>query len=271
MSEHDPIEGQPSASRREFLSTGVAVVTAASTQDCPSFGAVKALTFDVFGTVVDWRTSIVREGHILTKAKGLRVNWAEFADAWRAGYRPAMDKVQSGELPWTTIDGLNRLILDDLLNQFQIDGLSEAEIDHLNRAWHRLMPWPDSVAGLNRLRSRYVLATLSNGNVSLLVNMARNAGLPWDCVLSAELARRYKPDPEAYLTAARLLGLEPAQVMMVAAHAGDLQASKKVGFRTAFVSRPLEFGPDRQGGTVSESEVDVVAADFLDLAVKLGT
>jgi 2-haloacid dehalogenase len=246
---------------------------AASAQGCPApaFGSVKALTFDVFGTVVDWRGSVIREGEMLTKTKGLRVNWAEFIDAWRAGYRPAMDKVLKGELPWITIDGLNRLILNDLLKQFQIEGMSEDEIDHLNRAWHRLMPWPDSVPGLNRLRSRYVLATLSNGNVSLLVNMAKNAGLPWDCVLSAELAKRYKPDPEAYLTAARLLGLDPAQVMMVAAHPGDLRASKKVGFRTAFVSRPLEFGPDKKGDTVSETEVDVVASDFLDLAAKLST
>jgi 2-haloacid dehalogenase len=181
-----------------------------------------------------------------------------------------MDKVRSGALPWTTIDGLHRRVLDDLLKQFRIEGLTEEEMDHLNRAWHRLTPWPDAVGGLNRLRSRYIVATLSNGNISLLVNMAKKAGLPWDCVLSAELAQHYKPDPEAYLTTARLLGLEPAQVMMVAAHAEDLRASKKVGFRTAFVARPLEYGPDRKTDIVSQAEVDVVASDFIDLAVKLG-
>jgi 2-haloacid dehalogenase len=252
---------------------------AVSTDDCggkaapASTSGVKALTFDVFGTVVDWRSSIIREGELLAKAKGFRIDWAQFADAWRAGYVPAMDKVQRGEIPWTTIDGLNRLILNELLKRFQVKGLSVAEIDHLNSAWHRLMPWPDSVSGLNRLRSRYILATLSNGNVALLVNMAKNAGLPWDCVLSAELARHYKPHPEAYLTAARLLGLEPAQVMMVAAHPGDLEAARKVGFKTAFVHRPLEFGPDKNGITASEAgaAADVVASDFLDLAMKLGS
>ena len=240
-------------------------------QTSPNSRSVKALAFDVFGTVVDWRSSIIREGQLLTKARGLHVDWPAFADAWRAGYRPAMDRVRSGALPWLTIDALHRRILDDLLKQFGIDGLTEQEIDHLNRAWHRLTPWPDVVSGLNRLRSRYILATLSNGNIALLVNMAKYAGLQWDCVLSAELAKRYKPDPEAYLTAARLLGLEPGQVMMVAAHAEDLRASKKVGMRTAFVSRPLEYGPDRRVDTVADADVDIVAADFLDLAVKLAT
>jgi 2-haloacid dehalogenase len=240
-----------------------------ATQTSRSIGSVKALAFDVFGTVVDWRSSIIREGQLLSQSRGLRVDWPKFVDAWRAGYRPAMDKVRSGEWPWLNIDELHHRILDDLLQQFRIEGLSDDEIDHLNRAWHRLMPWPEAVSGLNRLRSRYILATLSNGNISLLVNMAKNAGLPWDCVLSAELAKHYKPDPEAYLTTARLLGIEPAQVMMVAAHAEDLRASKKVGFRTAFVSRPLEYGPDRKTEAMSETEVDVVASDFLDLSAKL--
>jgi 2-haloacid dehalogenase len=236
----------------------------------PAWGSVKALTFDVFGTVVDWRSSIIREGQLLTKTKGLRVDWAKFADAWRAGYRPAMNRIRKGEQPWSNIDGLHRVIINDLLRQFEIEGLSEEDIDHLNRVWHRLMPWPDSVPGLERLRSRYVLAALSNGNMSLLVNMAKDAGLPWDCVLSAELAGHYKPDPEVYQMAARLLGLSPNEVMMVAAHPDDLRASKKVGFRTAFVSRLLEYGTDRQGETVSKTDVDIVASDFLDLAGKLG-
>jgi len=286
MTAEKPDEALTPASRREFISAGVASVALAkigtgsggttSAKVRPdrgtsqALGNVRALTFDVFGTVVDWRTSIIREGQLLTRARGIKVDWTEFADAWRAGYQPAMGRVRKGELPWMTIDGLHRLILDDLLKQFAIRGLTEGETDHLNRAWHRLMPWPDSVPGLNRLRSRYILATLSNGNISLLVNMAKNAGLPWDCILSAELAERYKPDPKVYQTAARLLGLPPERVMMVAAHPGDLQASKKVGFKTAFVSRPLEYGPAREADSVSETEVDLVASDFLDLAMKLG-
>ena len=184
-----------------------------------------------------------------------------------------MARARTGQLPWTNIDGLHRMVLNDLLRQFNIEGLSEQEIDHLNRAWHRLTPWPDSVAGLSRLKARYVLSTLSNGNVALLVNMAKNAGLPWDCVLSAELFGHYKPDPEVYLGAARLFGLKPAQVMMTAAHLDDLQAAKKVGLRAAFVTRPLEYGPDQKADTAAEGEgiADVIASDFLDLAAKLGT
>jgi 2-haloacid dehalogenase len=235
----------------------------------PLARSVKALTFDVFGTVVDWRSSIIREGQLLGKTNGLTVDWPRFADAWRAGYGPAMNRVRKGEIPWTSLDGLHRGILSDLLVQFGIKGLTETQIDQLNRVWHRLMPWPDSVPGLNRLRCRYVLATLSNGNMSLLVNMAKNVGLPWDCVLSAELARHYKPDAEVYQMAARLLDLPPAQVMMVAAHPEDLQAARKVGFKTAFVARPLERGPD-QKPRPGPADVDVNASDILDLAEKLG-
>lgn len=230
---------------------------------------VKALTFDVFGTVVDWRTSIVREGEALNRARGWTVDWALFADKWRAGYGPSMAQVRKGELPWTKIDALHRMILDRLAGEFRLTGLSEEEADHLNRVWHRLRPWPDAVAGLTRLKKKYVIATLSNGNVSLLTNMAKHAGLPWDCVLSAELSRHYKPDPEAYLSAADLLGLKPEQVMMVAAHAGDLRAAAKTGMRTAFVARPLEHGPGKKAETAPEG-VDVTARDFGDLASQLG-
>ena len=231
--------------------------------------AIKALTFDVFGTVVDWRGSVIREGEALGKVKGLNVDWPRFADAWRGGYRPAMDRVRSGDLPWTKIDDLHRMILDGLLDEFGITGLAEAEKVHLNRAWHRLYPWPDAVGGLIRLRGRFVVATLSNGDVALLTNMAKHAGLPWDCILSAELANHYKPDPEVYRTAADLLGLRPEQVMMVAAHNGDLRAAKAVGFRTAFVPRPMEYGEDRTPETTPDPSVDVVADDFHDLADKL--
>ncbi|MEM7538427.1 MAG: haloacid dehalogenase type II [Chloroflexota bacterium] len=227
---------------------------------------IKALTFDVFGTVVDWRSTIIREGQALGQQKNLAIDWAAFADAWRAGYAPSMQRVRVGELPWMNIDALHRLILDDLLVQFNITDLSEDEIDHLNRVWHRLDPWPDAKEGLERLRQQYIVTTLSNGNVSLLTNMAKNADLRWDCILSAELAHHYKPDPEAYLTAARLLGLEPSQVMMVAAHHSDLIAAQAVGFATAYVHRPDEFGADRKKPLEPMPTIDFVAQDFHDLA-----
>lgn len=230
--------------------------------------ALKALAFDVFGTVVDWRASIIREGELLGAAKGLRVDWAAFADAWRAGYRPAMDRVMRGESGWANIDRLHREILDSLLVRFAIAGLREEEIEHLNRAWHRLMPWPDAVPGLNRLRARYVLATLSNGNISLLVDMAKHAGLPWDCVLSGELIGKYKPDLEVYRMAARLLGVAPGELMLVAAHPPDLQAAQRAGLKAAYVPRPLEHGA-RRGAPPADPSFDVVASDFLDLAAKL--
>jgi 2-haloacid dehalogenase len=231
-------------------------------------GAVKALVFDVFGTVVDWRGSIIREGEEWTRRTGRKVDWPKFADRWRAGYQPAMDRVRKGTWPWLRIDELHRRILDELLVEFDMSGLSEAEKDHWNRVWHRLRPWPDSVAGLTRLRSRYTLATLSNGNMSLLINMAKHAGLPWDAVLSAELFRHYKPDREVYLGAADMLGHEPDAVMMVAAHTGDLRAARGCGLRTAFVHRPLEHGAG--GPKESPDGFDVVASDFLALAGKLG-
>ncbi len=226
---------------------------------------VKALTFDVFGTVVDWYSSIVAEGEKFGETHGIEIDWTQFALKWRAGYGPAMNKVRHGELPWQNIDALHRLILDDLLAEFNFIDMSEAEKDDLNRVWHRLQPWPDVVSGLTRLRKRYIVATLSNGNVALLTNMAKFAGLPWDCILSAELTRHYKPDPEVYQTAAALLGLSPCEVMMVAAHAGDLRASQAVGFQTALVPRPLEYGP---GGVqeVTAHPSDLVASDFNELA-----
>ena len=230
---------------------------------------IRALVFDVFGTVVDWRASITREGRILGRRKRLRADWAAFADAWRAGYRPAMARVRSGDLPWMKIDDLHRMILDGLLKQFSIRGLAEAEIDDLNRAWHRLRPWPDARRGLARLKRHHVIATLSNGNVALLVNMAKNARLPWDTVLSAELFHHYKPDPETYLGAAQLLGFAPAEVMMVAAHKDDLRAAMACGLRTAFVRRPLEYGPNVRMDVTADRAFDYNADDFLDLSRQL--
>ena len=231
--------------------------------------AVRALAFDVFGTVVDWRSTIIREGSALGAAKGLRVDWAAFADAWRDGYGPAMNRVRTGELPWKTIDELHRIILDGLLERFGIEGLSESEKDSLNRVWHRLDPWPDATEGLARLKRKFIVASLSNGNVALLVNMAKHAGLPWDAVLSAELAGRYKPDRAVYLKAASLLGLGPEAVMMVAAHKGDLRAAASAGLRTAFVPRPKER-PNRQIDLSFDTAFDVNASDFLELASQLG-
>jgi 2-haloacid dehalogenase len=231
---------------------------------------VHALTFDVFGTVVDWRTSIIREGEILGRAKGIEADWEVFADAWRGLYQPQMSKVREGKLPWTKLDDLHRMALVQLLDEFGIAGLSEEEIDEFNRAWHRLDPWPDSVEGLTRLHRRYPLATLSNGNVALLMNMARRAGLPWDAILGAEVARHYKPQPESYLMTADFLGMGPEECMLVAAHNGDLVAASKVGFRTAFIHRPTEYGPSQSTDLKAEHEFDVVAKDLIDLADRLG-
>ena len=231
---------------------------------------VKALTFDVFGTVVDWRGSLIAEGADFSRSRHVQVDWPKFADRWRAGYGPAMNLVRTGKLPWMKIDQLHRRILDQLLEEFQVTGLTEADKDHLNRAWHRLRPWPDAVEGLTRLKRKFIIATLSNGNVSLLTNMAKHAGLPWDVILSAELAGHYKPDPETYLTAAKLLDLTPGEIMMVAAHPDDLAAAARVGFQTAYVPRPLEHGPGGKPGAALGQEFNVTAANFVELASRLG-
>ena len=230
----------------------------------------KALAFDVFGTVVDWRSSIIAELAEFGRVHNVEADWPAMADGWRAGYAPAMNRVRSGELPWTRIDDLHRMILDELLAEAGITSIAEDAVDHLNRAWHRLDPWPDSVAGLARLKERFVIATLSNGNVSLLTNMAKRAGLPWDCVISAELFGHYKPDKEAYLGCADLLGVQPEELMLVAAHPSDLRAARDVGLRTAFVSRPKEYGPNQRPPRMEDGEFDVTATDFPDLADRLG-
>lgn len=230
---------------------------------------MKALAFDVFGTVVDWRGSIIREAEALGAERGVSADWAAFADAWRAGYWPAMQRVRSGALPWLKIDALHRLILDELLPEFGLHRLAEAEIDYLNRVWHRLDPWPDSVRGLTCLKTRFIITTLSNGNFSLLTNMAKRAALPWDCVISAELFHHYKPDPETYLGAAELLGIAPAELMLVACHPDDLRAAKAAGCKTGYVARLLEFGPGVALPELADDEFDIVAADFIALADKL--
>ena len=236
-----------------------------------SAASVRALLFDVFGTVVDYRSTIIREGAQLNEAKGLMVSWGAFADAWRGRYRPNMDRVGRGELPWMNLDALHRMALDEVLREFGVTGLSEEETVRLNRVWHRLDPWPDAVAGLTRLRTRFVVATLSNGNVALLVAMAKHAGLPWDCIFSAELAHAYKPDPRTYRLAVELLDLLPEQVMMVAAHPSDLHAAQAQGLKAAFVPRPFEYGPDVSLDLTPDPHFDVVATDLVDLARQLGT
>ena len=233
-------------------------------------GSVKALVFDVFGTVVDWHGSILRELTSFGRERGITVDWQAFTEDWRKGYQPAMQRVRCGELPWCKIDELHRLILDDLLAKYRIGGLAEAEIDHVNRAWHRLDPWPDAVAGLSRLKRRFIIGTLSNGNIALLTNMAKHAGLPWDCILSAETFGHYKPDPEVYLGAGKILGLQPEQVMMTAAHTFDLDAAAKLGLRTAYVHRPNERPNAPPHAMPGADAYDAVVSSFEELADKLG-
>ncbi|HEX9672385.1 MAG TPA: haloacid dehalogenase type II [Burkholderiales bacterium] len=231
---------------------------------------IRALVFDVFGTVVDWHGSVAREVRELARVKGLRVNAAKFAKAWRAGYRPAMDRVRRGEAPFEKIDVIHRAILEDVLQQFKIATLTEAEKAHLNLVWHRLRPWPDAVRGLKRLKLKFVVATLSNGNTGLLVDMAKHGGLPWDCVFSSDTFKLFKPDPGMYLGAAGMLDQKPEEVMMVASHKSDLRAAAGCGLKTAFVKRPHEHG---RGGTPDiepEPDFTVNAESFLDLADQLG-
>ena len=235
-----------------------------------SISGVKAMTFDTFGTVVDWRSSIIAEGQALGDAKGLSVDWVAFTDAWKTCYRPGMERVSRGEVPWTNVDDIYRAKLDDLLVEFGITGLTEEDIVNFNRVWHRLDPWPDSVAGLTRLKNKYVLSTLSNGNFACLVNMGKRAGLPWDCVLTAENFRHYKPDPEAYLMAIELLGVDAGEVMMVAAHNYDLRHAASHGMRTAFVRRHTEYGPGQTTDLEADGDWDVIVENIEELADAMG-
>jgi 2-haloacid dehalogenase len=224
------------------------------------------LAFDIFGTVVDWHGSITREVAALCP----QVDADAFALAWRSGYQPAMQRVRSGELGWTLIDDLHRMILDDLLPAFGLTNLTEAQKQHLNKVWHRLDPWPDTVAGLTRLKARHTICSLSNGNIGLLTNMAKRAGLPWDCVLSAEVFRAYKPDPATYLGVARVFDVAPSDVMLVAAHQDDLAAARACGLRTAYIERPLEFGAKHPKDVSPEVDNTIHAKSLLHLAEQLG-
>jgi 2-haloacid dehalogenase len=226
---------------------------------------VKVLAFDIFGTVVDWHGSVAREVDRLD----LGINGSEFALAWRAGYKPAMEKVMSGELGWTLIDDLHRYILNDVLAQFGVDSLDEQQKRDLNKVWHRLDAWPDAVEGLTRLKSRYIICTLSNGNLGLLTEMAKKAGLPWDCILSAEVFRKYKPDPGTYLGVANVFDLPPEEVMLVAAHHSDLAAARACGLKTAYVERPMEYGASQVKNVSPRSENTLHAESIIHLATIL--
>ena len=229
--------------------------------NCP----IKVIAFDVFGTTVDWHGSIMQE----IQQMGLNIDADQFANAWRSGYEPAMAEVRKGAKTWTKIDVLHRMILDRILDDFKVTHLSEEQIQHLNLIWHRLHPWADTVEGLLLLKRRFKIVTLSNGNLGLLANMAKFAGLPWDLILSAEIFRHYKPDPETYLGVADIFDVQPQEVMLVATHTNDLKAAKSYGLKTAYVHRSLEFGANQLKPMPDVSDFDLSATDFIDLAKKL--
>jgi len=231
---------------------------------------LKALVFDTFGTVVDWRSSLIAELSAFAGTRGIEADWAGLVDAWRAAYQPSMARVRSGEQGWVTLDTLHRETLDRLVGEFGIAGLSEDDLRHINLGWHRLQPWPDAVAGLTRLRRKYIIGPLSNGNVSLLLDMARNAGLPWDMIFGSDVFGHFKPDPETYLGVCKLLDLAPAQVMMCAAHNSDLRAAQALGLQTGFFPRPGEYGPHQVRDTKADGDWTVIAKDIEDLAAQLG-
>ena len=229
-----------------------------------------AIVFDTFGSVVDWRSSLIADLTGFGATKGITADWPALVDAWRAAYHPSMDRVRKGELPWTKLDNLHRASLDQLVIDFGIKGLSEEDLVHINLGWHRLHPWPDSVPGLTRLKSRFIIGPLSNGNVSLLLNMAKFASIPWDMIFGSDLFQHFKPDPETYLGVAKMLDLRPDQVMLGAAHNGDLGKARDCGLLTAFFPRPTEYGPHQKRDYAADQDWDIVATDIQDMAAKLG-
>jgi len=232
---------------------------------------VRALVFDVFGTVVDWRSSVIKAGEKLSRELGLTVDWTAFAEEWRrVGYHQQIAKIRSGEAPYETTDVFMLRKLHELMPKYGITGLSDEQVDWLHKVWHRLDPWPDSVEGLTRLKRKFVIGTLSNGNVALLTNMAKHGGLPWDVILSAELVKKFKSEPEMYQSASQFTGFPIHQVVMGAAHLHDLYAAKGQGMKTAFVRRPMEWGPNGQQEGEPDDRIDIVAKDFVDLARQLG-
>lgn len=230
----------------------------------------RAIVFDTFGSVVDWRSSLIADLSAYGATRGIAADWALLVDEWRAAYHPSMDRVRRGELPWTTLDRLHRASLDRLIAEQGIAGMTEEDRRHITLGWHRLLPWPDALAGLTRLKRHFIIGPLSNGNVSLLLNMAKRAGIPWDMIFGSDLFGHFKPDPETYLGVARLLDLPPGQVMMAAAHNSDLAAARKAGLMTAFWPRPREYGPRQQRDYQADTPWDIVARDIEDLATQLG-
>ncbi len=232
-------------------------------------GEVKALFFDVFGTLVDWRSSIARETEALLRPLGKSLDWLAFADAWRGEYQPGMEEIRSGRAAFCRLDVLHRRNLNRILPRFDLSGLAEQTLADLNLAWHRLDSWPDSAPGLARLKRKFVIAPVSNGNISLMIDLARRNGFPWDAILGSEIAGDFKPKPRVYLAACEAVGCAPAQCMMVAAHSSDLAAAAACGLRTGFVARPNEYGPGK-GSNAPKTPVDVTAASLEELAEKLG-
>ncbi len=230
----------------------------------------KAIVFDTFGSVVDWRSSLIADLTTYSAGRGISADWPAFVDAWRAAYHPSMDRVRKGQLPWTKLDALHRASLNKLVEDFDIKGLTEDDLVHINLGWHRLNPWPDSVPGLTRLKSRFIIGPLSNGNVSLLLNMAKFAKIPWDMIFGSDLFQHFKPDPKTYLGVAKMLDIRPDQVMMAAAHNGDLGKARECGLLTAFFPRPNEYGPHQKRDYAADQDWDIVATDIQDMATKLG-
>lgn len=232
--------------------------------------SIKALVFDVFGTTVDWRSGVAREATPFLQRHAPHIDAFDFADAWRREYSPSMEEIRSGRRPYTRLDVLHRENLVRVLARYGVSNVAAAEIDELNLAWHRLDPWPDSVQGLQRLKREFIIAPLSNGNIRLMVDMAKRAGLPWDAILGAEVVRMYKPSPQVYIETVEILGLAPAQLCLVAAHNGDLAAARRQGLTTAFVARPTEHGPNQSTDLKAEAEWDFIVDDLNDLANWLG-
>ncbi len=231
---------------------------------------IKALLFDVFGTVVDWRNSIAREMQRFGDSRQINHDWQQFALDWRAMYQPAMENIRTGNRDYVKLDQLHRENLNQLLESYGLDELDEFQIDYVNRVWHRLQPWADTLPGMNRLRKHHILASLSNGNVSLIVNMAKHSGIPWDMVLGSEPAQGYKPQPAVYLHSANMLDLKPEQCMMVAAHNDDLRVARSLGFKTAYINRPYEYGEGQRSDLVAEDNWDIIGDSMTDIAEGLG-
>ncbi len=229
---------------------------------------VKAMVFDVFGTLVDWRTCVARESRTILEPMGYKLDWIAFANAWRAEYQPGMEEIRAGRKPFSRLDVVHRGMLDRVRPRFGLESLDEPTLHNLNLVWHRLDAWPGVTAGLHRLRRKFMLGPCSNGNISLMVDLARRNEFPWDAILGAEIAGDYKPKPRVYLAAAEALGIEPHECMMVAAHSNDLEAAAKVGLRTGFVAQPDEFGPNT-GEATPTLKVDIAATSFQEFALRM--